>query len=186
MAQPRILVVFHTAEGQSGRVANRIAEVLAEEGSAVDVARAEDEPSPGDYDAVVAGDSLHNRRHSTELIGWLSEYRTELAAKPTALFQVSLGSATRWADQMHRFVEELEADTGFEPDIVGEFGGRLAYTTYGWMTRRTMQLGAKAAGLDADTSQDTEYTDWDAVERFARDVHAFVVGALDRAGAHPA
>ena len=64
--------------------------------------------------------------------------------------------------------------TGFDPDLVGLFAGALVYTQYGWFKRRVMRVIARREDGDTDTSHDHEYTDWQSVEQFARDVHKLV------------
>ena len=61
-------------------------------------------------------------------------------------------------------------DAGFDPKAVGMFAGALQYTKYGWITRRVMKSISAKEGRDTDTTRDFEYTDWDAVEEFARAV----------------
>ena len=46
------------------------------------------------------------------------------------------------------------------------------YTQYGWFKRRVMRAIVKREGGDTDMSHDYEYTDWNAVDQFARDVDA--------------
>jgi menaquinone-dependent protoporphyrinogen oxidase len=94
---------------------------------------------------------------------------------PVALFQLSLYSAVpRHATTARRHLRNLEDTTGLSPDVVGMFGGRLAYTAYGWWTKRLLQLIAFGMRLSTDTAQDADYTDWQAVERFALDFHDVV------------
>lgn len=172
---PTILVVFHTAEGQTAQIANRIAEVLRGEGTAVDVSAVDAAPPPDGYAAVVVGDSIHAVHHSRELTRYLKDHAAVLNAMPSALFQVSLTSAN--PDDEHTaaaqgLVHELVEKTGFDPDIVGLFAGALVYTRYGWFKRHVMRAIVKREGGDTDMTHDYEYTDWDAVEHFARDVNA--------------
>ena len=67
-------------------------------------------------------------------------------------------------------VSELLDDAGFDPKAVGLFAGALQYTKYGWITRRVMKSISAKEGRDTDTTRDFEYTDWDAVDEFARAV----------------
>ena len=110
-----------------------------------------------------------------QLVHYLKEHASALNEMPTALFQVSLTSTN--PDEEHTataqaMVHELLGKTGFEPDIVGLFAGALVYTQYGWFKRRVMRAIVKREGGDTDMSHDYEYTDWKAVEQFARDVDA--------------
>jgi len=54
------------------------------------------------------------------------------------------------------------------------FAGATPYTRYGWFVRFMMRNIARRRGLGTDTSRDYEYTDWQAVEQFARDLHRLV------------
>src|SRR5215510_8349228 len=179
----RVLVGFHTVEGQAGKIASRIASVLEGARVAVDLVEVERAPSPDGYDAVVLGDSIHVVHHSRQLVHYLRAHVDRLNAMPSALFQVSMTSAN--PDEEHaataaELVKELRTKTGFDPDLVGIFAGALAYTKYGWIKRRVMRsIARKEAAPDQvaaalDTAHDHEYTDWDAVEQLARDVAALV------------
>lgn len=168
----RILVVFHSGEGQTAKVADRISTVLVRAGASVDVATTENDPSPAGYDGVVVGDSIHLGRHSRSLRRWLTHHADELAFIPTALFQVSLTSAhadPQHDAEAHELLQRLLDATDVDPEIVGLFAGALAYTRYGWFKRRMMQRIAEDGGDPTDTSVDHEFTDWDAVEAFATD-----------------
>ncbi len=176
----RVLVVYHSEEGQAAKVAERIASVLAAEGTVVDTATSDDDPSPGGYDGVIVGDSIHVGRHSRSLQRWLTHHADALDGVPTALFQVSLTSAhddIEHAGEAHQLVQGLLDGTGFDPDMVGMFAGALAYTRYGWLKRRLMHHVAASQGDPIDTSTDHEFTDWDAVEHFAADALSLIEGS---------
>jgi menaquinone-dependent protoporphyrinogen oxidase len=177
MAVPRVLVVFHSSEGQTARIAERIALVLRERGETVDVSGVETAPAPDSYDGIVVGDSIHAVKHSRAMIRYLEAHVATLNSMPSALFQVSLTSANPDAEHTataHALVEDLLARTGFDPDLVGLFAGALVYTQYGWFKRHLMRAIVRREGGDLDMSRDFEYTDWMAVARFAEDVDRLV------------
>lgn len=182
MSQPRVLVVYHSVEGQTARIASRIVEVLAAQDLEVEAAEAASAPSPDGFAGVVAGGSIHAGQHSRQLTAYLTEHAEQLNALPAALFQVSLTSADETPEKQAeagQYVANLLAATGFDPDIVARFAGALAYTRYGFFKRKLM---VKIAGRDSgatDTSRDHDYTDWEAVELFARDVAAYVLAGPD-------
>ena len=180
MVDRRALVVYATSEGHTALVAERIADVLRRTIDDVDVRLAEVGPAPEGYDVVVAGGPIHATHHARHLVHWLERYAAELERVPTALFQVSLTSASD--DEAHNrtareLLAQLEEKTGFDPDIVGLFAGALMYTRYGWFKRHLMRAIAHHEGGDTDMGKDYDYTDWDAVESFATDVAALAVTA---------
>jgi len=68
-------------------------------------------------------------------------------------------------------------ETAFSPDLVGTFAGALLYSRYGWLKRRIMRSIVRREGGDTDMTRDYEYTNWEAIDRFADDVH--VLAAVD-------
>ena len=177
MSKPRVLIVFHTVEGQSEKIASSIAETLRSEGLDVEVHDASTAPSPAGYDGAVLGDSIHAVKHSRELRAYLTAHAADLNKLPTGLFQVSLTSAN--PDDAHtmaarELIDRLLADTGYTPTLVAMFAGRLAYSQYGRIKRHIMKWIVRREGGDTDTSRDYEYTDWNAVEAFAQSIATLV------------
>jgi menaquinone-dependent protoporphyrinogen oxidase len=175
VSEPRILVAFDTTEGQTERIASRIAEVLRADGARVAIHPASAAPGPQGFDGVVIGGSIHTGRYGAALTSYVEANIAELNAMPSALFQVSLTSANpdeQHTTAAHQMMQQLLDDTGFDPDVVAMFAGAVVYTKYGWIKRRIMKAILAAEGGDTDTTQDHEYTDWEVVEHFARDVGA--------------
>jgi menaquinone-dependent protoporphyrinogen oxidase len=170
MAEQRTLIVYHSGEGQTAKISERVAARLRDDGHEVEVSAVEHAPAPDVFDVIVAGDSIRLQHHSRQLRRYLSDNAASLEQKPMALFQVSMTSAT--ADEEHtaqarKLVDALIEDTGLAPDVVALFAGALAYTQYGWFTKRVMRWISRREGGDTDTSRDYEYTDWEAVDAFA-------------------
>ena len=66
--------------------------------------------------------------------------------------------------------EKFTEQTGWHPARVELVAGALVFTQYNFFTRHLMKLIAKHHGrTELDTSRDYDFTDWDAVERFARE-----------------
>lgn len=176
------LVVYGTGEGQTARVAARIAETLTARGhdaTAVNVGELPPALDLGDFDAVLVGASIHAGKHQKAVREFVRANRETLSGMPTAFFQVSLSSADEQGEaQAAGYVEEFVAATDWHPDRIGLFGGALRYSEYGFLKRLMMKSIAKRTMPDVDTAHDVEFTDWTEVEAFAADVAAFVEGRL--------
>lgn len=177
MPKPKVLIVFHSVEGQSEKIAASIGTTLQERGIEVSLSEVADAPPLVGYDGVVVGDSIHAVKHSADLRKYLRQHAAELNQMPTGLFQVSLTSAN--TDEAHtmaadELVDRLLADTGFTPTLVATFAGRLAYSQYGWLKRHLMRWIVRREGGDTDMSRDYEYTNWKIVGAFARNVASLV------------
>lgn len=183
MSAQRIAIVFHTVEGHSNDVAERIAARFQAAGNDVQVFQLPDSPDLTKFDAVLVGGSIHLGKHHKELAAFVRAYRDVLAARPNGFFSVSMTAITQ--DEQHMaqaqgYVDLFREQTGWNPDVVALVGGALQYTRYGflkrWMIRKI--VSSTGEGLGTDTRRNYDYTDYDALDAFADDflAHAGAVG----------
>jgi len=168
----RILLLYATTEGQTARIAEFIAQALRDNGHGIDLHRITGAASPLDpaaYDAVMAGASIHYGRHPGFLRKLIRQHREALAARPCAFFSVSLSAGGPGAkpEAATRYLERFLRQTGWRPQQSATIAGALRYSSYGAFKRLLMILFVGFAGGETDTSRDYEYTDWEAVRRFA-------------------
>ena len=177
------LILYGTGEGQTAKVAERIATTISERGheaSAIDVRDRPDSFTLEEYDTVVVGASIHVGKHQDEVRDFVTDNRDALSGMPTAFFQVSLSSANEEKrEEAAGYVESFLTETGWHPDRIGQFGGALRFSEYGFLKRLMMKRIAKdLLTEERKPNGDIEFTDWDAVDAFAADVAAFVEGRL--------
>lgn len=176
----KALIVYASTEGQTAKVAHHVADVARGQGYDVEVHTAEEAvegaaPSPGTFDVVFAGGSLHEGRHQRSLRRFLREHASELASTTTGLFSLSLAAASDDAEERkgaEQCIDALVKETGFTPTARASVAGALRYTQYSWLKRFLMKRISAAHGGETDTSRDVEYTDWNAVTDFAEGVLA--------------
>jgi menaquinone-dependent protoporphyrinogen oxidase len=176
---PTVLLLYASAHGHTSKIAARIASTLEADGIGVDLRRATpdggDDPAPHDYDAVIVGASIHAGHHQKEIVDWARRHRTTLALHPSAFFSVCLTAADDTEESRHatrRYHDELVEATGWTPDRAVTFAGALQYREYDFATRLVIRLMMAKGGHPTDTSHDHDFTDWDAVERFAHECAA--------------
>jgi menaquinone-dependent protoporphyrinogen oxidase len=169
---PRILLLYATTEGQTARIAERIAHTLRDQGNSVEVlpadtARAQADPAA--YDAVMVGASIHYGHHPAYLRTLIRRHREVLAARPCAFFSVSLsaGGPRPKPAAAQRYLDKFLRQTGWQPQLAISFAGAVKYSLYGPIKRRVMIVFVGLGGGNTDTARDYEYTDWNAVDRFA-------------------
>jgi menaquinone-dependent protoporphyrinogen oxidase len=175
-AMSRILVLYSTHDGQAGRIAERVGAVLGRAGHQVDLRRVQGPSSGGidGYDAVLVGGAIRYGHHARDLERVVRGHAHALAARPNAFFSVCLSAdgPGRKPAEAKKYVDDFVRNTGWRPRAVESFGGALLYTRYNPFIRFLMRMIVGFAGGETDTSRDYEYTDWAAVERFARDFAA--------------
>jgi menaquinone-dependent protoporphyrinogen oxidase len=166
------LILYATTEGQTARIAERIAQTLRKRGHAAETRPASEvrgNLESAKYDGVIVGASIHYGRHPTYLRSLVRSQRAALEARPSAFFSVSLsgGGPRPKPKAARRYLEVFLRQTGWRPQQAATFAGALPFSKYGAFKRALMIMFVGLGGGDTDTSRDYEYTDWDAVERFA-------------------
>jgi menaquinone-dependent protoporphyrinogen oxidase len=181
-----LLLAYDTLEGQTRKIAQRLAEAFVGSGHQVRVIDLRKPPaglSLDGYDALLVGASVHFGKHSRRLSDFVHRHQAALETTSAGFFSVSLSAAgtEKERSDARRFVEEFLRSTGWRPTKTATFAGGLLYRDYGLLKRWMMKKIARDAGKDTDTSRNHEYTDWNAVEQFASE---FLSG-LDQRSAKP-
>ena len=187
----RISIFYDSRQGQTEKIARRIAEVLRDGGGRAVVQSIEattESLIPAQYEGVIIGAPVHGGKHSRAVSTFVRRHLPQLTTRPDFFFSVSLSAAGKSEQQQENARECLRnflEDTGWRPSESVTFAGALLYRKYNWFLRWMMKRIARSEGGDTDSSRDYEYTDWKAVEEFARRCSAAVGrerarGALER------
>jgi len=124
---------------------------------------------------IVVGASVHVGRYEDYLRDWVKAHRADLERRPSFFFSVSLTSSIPKPEnqaQVQSIVDRFIQETSWRPRKVALFAGALRYSQYNFVKRIIMRLIATSNGGPTDTSRDYEFTDWDAVARFAEEALA--------------
>ena len=187
-----ILILFATREGQTEKIARRMTAVLEARGHRVqlrDVDRTSRALDLRRFQAVFVGSPVRVGSYLPSVVRFVRAQRESLKQVPSAFFSVSLAVAPHSGERKSdgraetlKVVEKLTRATGWSPRHIELMAGALPYSKYNFLVRFVMRKISAAAGGDTDTSRDYEYTDWNAVDRFASE---FVDEALGTRSAGP-
>ena len=184
---PRILILYASTHGHTAKIAARIGATLEHDGATVDLHwlhAIETQRAPSGYDAVILGASIHAGHHQRALVGWAERHHTALGLIPSAFFSVCLTAADDTAESRaatRGYLDDFVEQTGWTPGQSVTFAGAVQYREYGVATRALMRLLMRRMHHPTDASQDYDYTDWDAVERWAHELAATLTPAVAEA-----
>ena len=139
-------VFFATSEGQTRRIAKRIASVLHDLGLdsyAIDMAG----PDAANVDWAcvrggLVGASIHAGKHQKAAARFVRAHAANLTRVPSAFFSVSLSAASKNAkevDAAQNLARAFPAACGWTPSRIDSVAGRLAYPEYGFFIRLVMK-----------------------------------------------
>ena len=180
----RTAIFYATREGQSERVAQRVAADLRSHAIGADVINVKDIQGQvpwGAYDAAFVVASVHAGRHEKEMIEFVKRSRPELERLQAPFLSLTLSQAgaelpTNTAvqrDAAHadalRMVADFANETGWRFERSLTVAGALMYSKYNFLVKWIMKRIAHKAGFDGATSRDYEFTNWPAVDRFVEE-----------------
>lgn len=170
---PSILVIYGTTDGHTAKVAAFLGEHLRALGHDVEVDDAREprrDPHAADFDAVIVAASVHVSGYQQAVRRWVRSNVADLAERPNAFLSVCMGivqGTDRVRADLDAIARRFVAHTGWQPQRIEFVAGAIPYSRYGIVKRLIMQYMSRQAGVHTSPSQDYEYTDWEALGRFA-------------------
>lgn len=168
----KILIIYGSLEGQTEKIAHRIARVIQDKEHQVSTLSGDHLPtdfSVEQYDAVIIGGAIHMGNYPKSIKTFVNSHRVWLNKLPSAFYTVCMAihsEQAKAAKQALQYSENFTSQTGWEPQLTETFAGAVKYTQYSLVTRFIMKMISKKEGGSTDTSRDHEYTDWDSVDQF--------------------
>lgn len=189
---PRTLIAYSTVDGHTLKVCGRVRQVLEQAGGSValfdmDSGRALD---LAPFDTVVIGASIRYGKHRASLYHFIESHRVALERRPNAFFSVNVVARKVGKDtpQSNPYVRAFRRKTTWVPGEIGVFAGKIDYPKYGFVDRQAIRLIMWLTNGPTDPTVSTEFTDWQAVDRFAQRVRdlgsAGATGVQSRASAN--
>lgn len=180
----RTAVFYATREGQSERVAQRVAADLRSQAIEVDVIDVKDvrrRITWDVYDAAFVIASVHAGRHEKEMIEFVKRSKQDLERLHAPFLSLTLSQAgaelatntpaqreAAHADAL-RMVADFASETGWRFEHSLTVAGALMYSKYNFLVKWIMKRIAHKAGFDGPTSRDYEFTNWSEVDHFVED-----------------
>ena len=172
----KVLIAYATTEGQTRKIAEKIAYQVGELGHVAELINTEHKHRDihvDDFDAVIVAASVHQHEHQDAIEVFVVACRATLNAKPTMFLSVSLSAAfdegrREAQDYIARFIEQ----TGWTPSISLPVAGALINEGYDYFQQQILEhVVLKNREVD-HPERDHEFTDWkalaDAVEVFLK------------------
>lgn len=185
-----LLMLCSTTDGQTARICTRLQEQLQAQGQRVSLLMIEQAEAidPRAFGRIVIGARIRYGHHDRRVLEFVRRHAAALREMPSAFFSVNV--VARKPDKnrpdTNPYVRTFLRRTGWQPDLVGVFAGKLDYPRYGVLDRMIIRFIMLLT--DGPTAPDTvcEFTDWKQVEDFGRRLAALDRPQPSPAGAAPA
>jgi menaquinone-dependent protoporphyrinogen oxidase len=171
---PSTLIAYSTTDGQTLSICERIRQRLEAVGTTVqlfDIGSGKT-CDLGLFDTVVIGASIRYGKHRPELYRFIDAHREALDLKPNAFFSVNVVARKPGKDtpESNPYVRAFSRQTTWNPKLMAVFAGKIDYPRYTYLDRQVIRFIMWLTHGPTDATSTTEFTDWQAVHRFAQSV----------------
>ena len=169
----KTLIIYSTTDGQTKRICDRII-VCSKRKSEITLCGIESAPDIDltQYSKIVIGASIRYGKHNPLVYEFVKVNRDELQKKSTAFFTVNVVARKKEKNQpdTNPYMKKFLKLSGWQPNKLAVFAGRIDYPSYRFLDRLIIRFIMLITKGPTDTSQTYEFTDWNKVANFAKEV----------------
>ena len=167
----KAVIIYSTTDGQTKNICTRLRE-CSEEKKSIDLFSI-DEIEKIDlrvYQKIILGASIRYGKHNPKVFDFVKNYKDILEKKDTAFFTVNVVARKKEKNtsETNPYMKKFLEISGWKPDKLGVFAGKIDYPKYGFFDKQMIRLIMFITKGPTDTGQTYEFTDWDKVREFSR------------------
>jgi len=170
------LLLCSSTDGQTRRICEHLRAVLQDAGATVTLTMIEDarDLTAAGFDLVAVGARIRYGRTDPRVIEFARRHAAALEAMPSAYFSVNIVARKPGKDrpETNPYVQAFLRQARWRPRRVEVFAGRLDYPRYRAVDRLVIRLIMRMTGGPTRPDAVVEYTDWQRVDAFGRDLCA--------------
>jgi menaquinone-dependent protoporphyrinogen oxidase len=169
------LIFYSSTDGHTRKIAETMAQDWLGRVYVLPLADFSEWQADDRIQCVVIGASVRYGHFQDELIKTVSQHKAWLNERKSAFFGVNLSARKSGRDDPARspYIQNFLRATAWQPDHLALFAGKLNYPSYRFFDKQMIRLIMKMTGGCADGTSIIEYTDWQAVLRFAQTLSDF-------------
>tara|TARA_B100001173_G_scaffold75515_1_gene64393 strand:- start:1899 stop:2411 length:513 start_codon:yes stop_codon:yes gene_type:complete len=165
------LITYSTVDGQTKNICEKIAEYASN--SDIDLLPISNEIKLDDYKTIVIGASIRYGKYRKEVYSFIKKNKDILDNKENAFFSVNVvarkpeKSTPSTNPYLIKFLEKIE----WVPKNLAVFAGKIEYPKYKFIDKFAIKFIMWITKGPTDTSQTYEFTDWEKVKTFAKNLN---------------
>jgi|TARA_B100001540_G_scaffold175496_2_gene155035 menaquinone-dependent protoporphyrinogen oxidase len=166
----KTLITYSTVDGQTKRISERLAKLATQ--SRVDVLPISNQINLDSYKTIIIGASIRYGKYRNEVFNFIENNIHTLNVKENAFFSVNVvarkpeKSAPETNPYLIKFLDKIK----WKPKNLGVFAGKIEYPKYKFIDKYAIKFIMWLTKGPTDTSKTYEFTDWNKVGDFARDL----------------
>ena len=169
----KIAIVYATVDGQALKICQVISTFLNKNNLHTEMYPMDSfEEDPLAFDTLVIGASIRYGKHSSMVSKFIWNNKDKLSKIKTAFFSVNLVARKKGKGYpgSNPYLNKFLKKVAWKPGLSAAFAGKLDYPSYSFIDRVMIQLIMKLTGGPTRSEKPIEYTDWERVEEFSREI----------------
>ena len=167
----KILITYSTVDGQTKRISERLAKLATQ--SNVDVLPISNQINLDIYKTIIIGASIRYGKYRNEVFNFIENNIQTLNIKENAFFSVNVVARKpeKSSPETNPYLIKFLGKIKWKPKNLGVFAGKIEYPKYKFIDKYAIKFIMWLTKGPTDTSKTYEFTDWNKVEGFARDLN---------------
>ena len=124
------------------------------------------------FDQIIIGASVKYGDHNKKIYNFVKNNKILLKRKKTVFFSVNATArkSEKNTPNTNPYIIKFLKKTNWKPDHIGVFAGKIDFPNYNFLEKYIIKFIMWITNGPTDTTKTYEFTDWDAVKKFSREI----------------
>lgn len=125
------------------------------------------------FDQIIIGASVKYGDHNKKIYNFVKNNKILLKRKKTVFFSVNATArkSEKNKPNTNPYIIKFLKKTNWKPDHIGVFAGKIDFPNYNFLEKYIIKFIMWITNGPTDTTKTYEFTDWDAVKKFSREIN---------------
>ena len=125
------------------------------------------------FDQIIIGASVKYGDHNKKIYNFVKNNKILLKRKKTVFFSVNATArkSEKNTPNTNPYIIKFVKKTNWKPDHIGVFAGKIDFPNYSFLEKYIIKFIMWITNGPTDTTKTYEFTDWDAVKKFSREIN---------------
>ena len=163
------IIIYSSVDGHTKEICEKIAGHMIGDS---DIFSVDDNPEIQNYEKIIIGASIRYGKYRTKLFDFIESNIEVISEKENAFFSVNVVArkAEKNTPNTNPYVQKFLNSTTWIPNKVEVFAGKIDYPKYNFLDKYAIKFIMWITKGPTDTSKRYEFTDWDKVKNFAKNI----------------
>ena len=125
------------------------------------------------FDQIIIGASVKYGDHNKKIYNFVKNNKILLKRKKTVFFSVNATArkSEKNTPNTNPYIKKFLKKTNWKPDHIGVFAGKIDFPNYNFLEKYIIKFIMWITNGPTDTTKTYEFTDWNAVKKFSREIN---------------